>query len=54
MQFVFLVCLQLLNMRNADGGFASYETQRGGVLLELLNPAEVFGKKRGGNRARVA
>ncbi|KAI0227929.1 Lanosterol synthase [Lamellibrachia satsuma] len=30
-------------MRNADGGFSSYETQRGGVLLELLNPAEVFG-----------
>jgi len=35
--------IQLLNMRNSDGGFASYETKRGGVLLELLNPSEVFG-----------
>ncbi|XP_015280874.1 PREDICTED: lanosterol synthase [Gekko japonicus] len=25
----------LLNMRNADGGFATYETKRGGWLLEL-------------------
>ncbi|XP_060088070.1 lanosterol synthase [Heteronotia binoei] len=33
----------LLNMRNADGGFATYETKRGGWLLELLNPSEVFG-----------
>ena len=32
-------------MRNSDGGFASYETKRGGVLLEVLNPSEVFGKK---------
>jgi len=31
-------------MRNSDGGFASYETKRGGVLLELLNPSEVFGE----------
>ena len=36
--------VQLLNMRNSDGGFASYETKRGGVLLELLNPSEVFGE----------
>ena len=36
--------VQLLNMRNGDGGFASYETTRGGVILELLNPSEVFGK----------
>jgi len=36
--------LQLLNMKNSDGGFASYETKRGGVLLELLNPSEVFGE----------
>jgi len=31
-------------MRNSDGGFASYETKRGGILLELLNPSEVFGE----------
>ena len=35
---------QLLSMRNSDGGFATYETKRGGHLLELLNPSEVFGK----------
>uniref|UniRef100_A0A8C4W632 Terpene cyclase/mutase family member n=1 Tax=Gopherus evgoodei TaxID=1825980 RepID=A0A8C4W632_9SAUR len=33
----------LLSMRNPDGGFATYETKRGGWLLELLNPSEVFG-----------
>uniref|UniRef100_A0A8C6MPR7 Terpene cyclase/mutase family member n=2 Tax=Mus spicilegus TaxID=10103 RepID=A0A8C6MPR7_MUSSI len=33
----------LLSLRNADGGFATYETKRGGYLLELLNPSEVFG-----------
>ncbi|KAL7881991.1 hypothetical protein AOLI_G00088400 [Acnodon oligacanthus] len=33
----------LLSMKNADGGFATYETKRGGKLLELLNPSEVFG-----------
>ncbi|XP_070812856.1 lanosterol synthase isoform X2 [Pituophis catenifer annectens] len=33
----------LLNMQNADGGFSTYETMRGGWLLELLNPSEVFG-----------
>ncbi|XP_052530494.1 lanosterol synthase [Tympanuchus pallidicinctus] len=33
----------LLSMRNSDGGFATYETKRGGHLLELLNPSEVFG-----------
>lgn len=38
---------QLLSMRNADGGFATYETKRGGHLLELLNPSEVFGEWRG-------
>lgn len=31
-------------MRNPDGGFATYETKRGGHLLELLNPSEVFGE----------
>ena len=34
----------LLGMQNADGGFASYEKIRGPWWLELLNPAEVFGK----------
>lgn len=33
----------LLSLRNADGGFATYEKKRGGYLLELLNPSEVFG-----------
>lgn len=36
--------LQLLSMRNPDGGIATYETKRGGRLLELLNPSEVFGR----------
>ena len=35
--------LQLLSLRNDDGGFASYETTRGGAVLEMLNPSEVFG-----------
>ncbi|XP_024919504.1 lanosterol synthase [Cynoglossus semilaevis] len=35
----------LLSMRNSDGGFATYETKRGGKLLELLNPSEVFGDR---------
>jgi lanosterol synthase len=30
-------------MRNSNGGFSTYETLRGGYLLELLNPSEVFG-----------
>uniref|UniRef100_A0A8C7Y8Q0 Lanosterol synthase (2,3-oxidosqualene-lanosterol cyclase) n=1 Tax=Oryzias sinensis TaxID=183150 RepID=A0A8C7Y8Q0_9TELE len=34
---------KLLSMKNSDGGFATYETKRGGRLLELLNPSEVFG-----------
>ncbi|XP_003383177.1 PREDICTED: lanosterol synthase [Amphimedon queenslandica] len=33
----------LLNMQNSNGGFSSYETNRGGAILELLNPSEVFG-----------
>lgn len=33
----------LLTMQNSDNGFATYETIRGPHLLELLNPAEVFG-----------
>uniref|UniRef100_A0A673HP45 Terpene cyclase/mutase family member n=1 Tax=Sinocyclocheilus rhinocerous TaxID=307959 RepID=A0A673HP45_9TELE len=35
--------IEILIMRNPDGGFATYETKRGGKLLELLNPSEVFG-----------
>jgi hypothetical protein len=34
----------LLSMQNTNGGFASYELIRGTKLLELLNPAEVFGE----------
>ncbi|KAH6575441.1 hypothetical protein BASA60_005028 [Batrachochytrium salamandrivorans] len=34
----------LLSMQNSNGGFASYELQRGSELLEILNPSEVFGK----------
>ena len=34
----------LLSMQNDDGGFASYELQRTGPWLEMLNPAQVFGK----------
>uniref|UniRef100_A0A3B5MKV3 Terpene cyclase/mutase family member n=1 Tax=Xiphophorus couchianus TaxID=32473 RepID=A0A3B5MKV3_9TELE len=34
--------VNLLSLRNRDGGFATYETKRGGKLLELLNPSEVF------------
>lgn len=33
----------LLSMQNKNNGFASYELIRGSHLLELLNPAEVFG-----------
>ncbi|OCT61233.1 lanosterol synthase [Xenopus laevis] len=33
----------LLSMRNSDNGFATYETKRGGRLLEFINPSEVFG-----------
>ena len=33
----------LLSMQNAGGGFASYETINAPGLIELINPAEVFG-----------
>lgn len=33
----------LLTMQNASGGFASYESIRGGPWMEHLNAAEVFG-----------
>lgn len=39
-------CMQLLSMQNSNGGYASYEKKRGSALLELLNPAEVFGRYR--------
>ncbi|XP_064402287.1 lanosterol synthase-like isoform X2 [Halichondria panicea] len=33
----------LLSMQNSNGGYSSYETKRAGAVVELLNPAEVFG-----------
>jgi len=33
----------ILSWQNADGGWATYEKQRGGAWLELLNPSQVFG-----------
>jgi lanosterol synthase len=33
----------LLSMQNSNGGYSSYETKRGGTVLESLNPSEVFG-----------
>ena len=33
----------ILSMQNADGGWATYELQRGPAWLELLNPSDVFG-----------
>lgn len=33
----------ILSLQNPGGGFASYELIRGPAMLELLNPAEVFG-----------
>ncbi|XP_055337259.1 lanosterol synthase-like isoform X2 [Paramacrobiotus metropolitanus] len=33
----------LISLQNKSGGFSSYEKQRGGHLLELLNPSEIFG-----------
>ena len=35
--------VQLLSMQNSNGGYSSYETKRAGSVMELLNPAEVFG-----------
>lgn len=34
----------ILSMQNPNGGFASYELQRGTESLEVLNAAEVFGE----------
>ncbi|HUU03062.1 MAG TPA: terpene cyclase/mutase family protein [Myxococcota bacterium] len=33
----------ILSFQNGDGGWSSYERQRGGAWLELLNPSQVFG-----------
>ncbi|XP_063155921.1 lanosterol synthase-like [Candoia aspera] len=32
----------LLNMRNSDGGYSTYETRRGSQLLEAINCAEIY------------
>ncbi|QXP92017.1 2,3-oxidosqualene cyclase [Methylococcus capsulatus] len=34
----------ILSRQNADGGFGTYERRRGGRLLELVNPSEMFGQ----------
>ncbi|KAL1914568.1 uncharacterized protein VTP21DRAFT_8193 [Calcarisporiella thermophila] len=34
----------LLSVQNGDGGYSTYEEIRGPAWLELLNPAELFGK----------
>ena len=34
----------LLSLQNADGGWATYERQRGAQWLERLNPSQVFGR----------
>jgi lanosterol synthase len=36
----------LLSMQNANGGYCSYELQRGSERMEWLNAAEVFGESR--------
>ncbi len=33
----------MLSWQNDDGGWASYERQRGGAWIEALNPSQVFG-----------
>jgi lanosterol synthase len=33
----------ILSWQNDDGGWATYEKQRGGAWLEALNPSQVFG-----------
>eukprot|EP00731_Ephydatia_muelleri_P008407 Em0004g745a len=32
----------LLKMQNTNGGYASNETKRGGAILEILSPSQVF------------
>ncbi len=33
----------ILQRRNADGGFGTYERRRGSALLEAINPSEMYG-----------
>src|SRR5215472_10430353 len=33
----------MLSRQNPDGGFGTYERRRGSLLLERLNPSEMFG-----------
>ena len=42
-QLFNLSSTQLLSMRNDNGAFGTYEHTRGGLMLELLNPSEIFG-----------
>ena len=32
----------VLSLQNSDGGWATYENQRGPAVIEKLNPAEIF------------
>ena len=34
----------ILRRQNDDGGFGTYERRRGGPLLELINPSEMYGQ----------
>jgi 2,3-oxidosqualene cyclase len=34
----------ILSRQNSDGGFGTYERRRGGRLLEIINPSEMFGQ----------
>ena len=43
--FIDFFLLQLLSMQCSNGGYASFELKRGSRILELLNPAEVFGEQ---------
>jgi lanosterol synthase len=36
--------LFILRRQNRDGGFGTYEPRRGSLLLEFVNPSEMFGK----------
>uniref|UniRef100_A0A7S2U1C0 Terpene cyclase/mutase family member n=1 Tax=Lotharella oceanica TaxID=641309 RepID=A0A7S2U1C0_9EUKA len=42
-QRLFNACNVLLTLQNFDGGFATYENNRGYGWYEALNPSEVFG-----------
>ncbi len=36
-------CEVILSYQNSDGGWATYENNRGSRWYEMLNPSEVFG-----------